>query len=65
MKTIAIITFLYFLLCGYATENNQYDKNQVNMKNCLLAEDMRYLQLARRILLQIHSHFLTGVHKCG
>ena len=40
MKTIAIITFLYFLLCGYATENNQYDKNQVNMKK--LSPGRRY-----------------------
>lgn len=32
MKITAIITFLYFLLCGYATESNQHGINQVNMK---------------------------------
>lgn len=40
MKTIAIITFLYFLLCGYATENNQHGINQVNMKK--LSPGRRY-----------------------
>lgn len=33
MRTTAIITFLYFLLCGYATESNQHGKYQVNMKD--------------------------------
>lgn len=40
MKTTAIITFLYFLLFGYATKSNQHGINQVNMKK--LSPGRRY-----------------------